>query len=71
MSRNTAALVGEHPLLSELSDEMADLVRDCARNITARAGDYLLLEGDAADVFYLIRRGQVSLETRALADRHS
>ena len=30
-----------------------------------RAGEYLLLEGDAADIFYLIRRGQVSLETRA------
>jgi NAD(P)H-flavin reductase len=65
MPRNTAALVGDHPLLGELPEEMAALVRGCARNVTVRAGEYLLLEGDAADVFYLIRRGQVSLETRA------
>ena len=65
MPRNTAALVGDHPLFAELSEEMAAMVRGCARNITVKAGEYLLLEGDAADVFYLIRRGQVTLETRA------
>jgi len=65
MPRNTAALIGEHPLLSELPPEMAEVVRACARNVTVKAGDFLLLEGDAADVFYLVRRGQVTLETRA------
>ncbi len=65
MPRNTAALIGDHPLLTELSPEMAEIVRNCARNVTVRAGDFLLLEGDAADVFFLLRRGQVTLETRA------
>ena len=65
MPKNVAALIGDHPLLAELPDDMAALVRGCARNVTVRAGEYLLLEGDAADVFYLIRRGQVTLETRA------
>ncbi|MGO8723048.1 MAG: cyclic nucleotide-binding domain-containing protein [Acidimicrobiales bacterium] len=65
MPKNTAALVGDHPFLAELPDDMAALVRGCARSVTVRTGEYLLLEGDAADVFYLIRRGQVSLETRA------
>jgi NAD(P)H-flavin reductase/CRP-like cAMP-binding protein len=65
MPRNTAALIGDHPLLAELPPEMADVVRGCAHNVTVKAGDFLLLEGDAADVFYLLRRGQVTLETRA------
>lgn len=65
MPKNTAALVGDHPFLAELPYDMAALVRGCARSVTVRTGEYLLLEGDAADVFYLIRRGQVSLETRA------
>ncbi len=65
MPRNSAALIGDHPLLTELSPEMAEIVRNCARNVTVRAGDFLLLEGDAADVFFLLRRGQVTLETRA------
>ncbi len=58
-------MIGDHPLLTDLPDDMAEIVRECARNITVRAGDFLLLEGDAADVFYLLRRGQVTLETRA------
>ena len=44
---------------------MATILRGCARSVTFRPGEYLLLEGDAADVFYLVRRGQVTLETRA------
>jgi CRP-like cAMP-binding protein len=65
MPENTAALIGDHPLLASLPGDMASIVRGCARSITVRSGEYLLLEGDAADMFYLIRRGQVTLETRA------
>jgi len=65
MSETTAALIGDHPLLADLPGDMAAVVRGCARNVTVRTGEFLLLEGDAADVFYLIRRGQVTLETRA------
>jgi len=65
MPRNTDALIGDHPLFAELPPEMAAVVRACARNVTVKAGDFLLLEGANADVFYLVRRGQVTLETRA------
>jgi CRP-like cAMP-binding protein len=40
-----------------------EFIAGCAQNRTFEAGSYLLREGDPADVFYVIRRGRVALET--------
>ncbi len=60
-----AALVANHPLLVGLPGDMASLVTGCARNVAVKSGEYLLVEGGAADTLYLLRRGRVSLEARA------
>jgi len=65
MSEDIAALVANHPLLAGLPGDMASLVTGCARNVAVKTGEFLLVEGEAADTLYLLRRGRVSLEARA------
>ena len=60
-----AALVADHPLLAGLPGDMARLVTGCARNVAVKSGELLLVEGEAADTLFLLRRGRVSLEARA------
>src|ERR1035441_928829 len=65
MPEDIAALVANHPLLAGLPGDMAALVTGCARNVAVKQGEFLLVEGEAADKLYLLRRGRVSLEARA------
>jgi CRP-like cAMP-binding protein len=43
---------------------MAALITGCARNVAVKPGEFLLVEGEAAETLYLLRRGLVSLEVR-------
>ena len=62
LPEDIAALVASHPLLAGLPGDMVSLVTGCARNVAVKPGQYLLVEGEAADTLYLLRRGRVSLE---------
>jgi CRP-like cAMP-binding protein len=57
--------VGEHPILAGLPGDAVALVAGCARNVAFEEGALLLAEGQAADTFYLLRRGSVALEVHA------
>lgn len=56
-------LIDESPIFRGLADEYLDLIAGCASNTGFDAGERLFDAGDPADVFYLIRRGLVALET--------
>ena len=43
--------------LSPLTDEHRATIAGCARNQAFQHGDYLMREGEPADVFYVIRTG--------------
>jgi CRP-like cAMP-binding protein len=58
-------LVGDHPVFRDLPPEDAALVARCGANAGFRAGTLVLQEGQAADAFYLIRVGRVSLEAHS------
>jgi CRP-like cAMP-binding protein len=45
-----------------LSPEHVDFIAGCARNAHFNKGAFLLLEGRAADVFYVVQEGSVALE---------
>ena len=62
MIRSMRELVAEQPLLLGLPPAMVDLVAGCAHNASFPAEARLLSEGEAAETFYLIRRGRVALE---------
>jgi CRP-like cAMP-binding protein len=51
-----------HQFLRGLSEEHTRVIVSCVKNVRFREGDFLLHEGQAADVFYLLRTGRVGLE---------
>ncbi|MEX3010565.1 cyclic nucleotide-binding domain-containing protein [Hoeflea sp. TYP-13] len=53
--------IAGHPLFKGLDAGFLELVTGCAKNARFEAGVYLAHEGDAADVLYLIRHGEVGL----------
>ncbi len=61
--RTIEELLGEVPALQALAPEHRDTVAGCARNQVFAPGERIMREGDPADAFYVIREGQVALET--------
>lgn len=56
-------LLHEVPAFAEMRPEHLNLIAGCASNCGFADGDYLAREGDAADTFWVLRRGAVALET--------
>lgn len=63
--RGIDELMEEVPALAGMPEEDRALVAGCGTNAVFADGEYLFREGDAADTFYAIRRGAVSLEIHA------
>jgi len=55
-------LLEDHDFLKGLSAEQTRVLVACVENRRYRRGEFLLREGQAADVFYLLRVGRVALE---------
>src|SRR3954468_22412875 len=54
----------EHvPALRPLDPEHRETIAGCGSNRVFPPGEYMMREGDPADVFYVIRRGSVAIET--------
>ena len=62
MARSLEDVLAGVPLLESLSDEELALLAGCARNVHFGVEERLFREGDAADVFYVVRQGSVALE---------
>ncbi len=56
------AILEQHPFAGDLEPKYVRALAGCAQNVQFDAGGYLWRQGDQADVFYLIRTGQVALE---------
>lgn len=59
---NLERLLREHPFFHELEPEYLQLLVACASNVHFAAGKFILREGEEANQFYLIRKGNVALE---------
>ena len=55
-------LLAEAKAFSGMAQEHLQLIAGCAQNQIFEDGAYLMREGDAADRFYVVRLGRVSLE---------
>ena len=62
--KSMADILAAHPLFAGLDKEITDLLGGCATNAHFAAGTYLFKEGGPADVFYLLRAGDVALDLR-------
>jgi len=58
-------LIADTPTFAGLDPAHLELIAGCARNEHVGAGALLMREGEAADRFFLIRRGVVALEVDA------
>jgi CRP/FNR family cyclic AMP-dependent transcriptional regulator len=60
-------LITDSPIFAGLERSQLELIASCARNVHVPGDTLLLREGEPANIFYLIRRGRVSLEVNAPA----
>lgn len=63
MVKTIADLLREHPFFEGMDEEDLGTIAGCGRIITFSAGSYIAREGEDADLFYVIRRGKVAIET--------
>ena len=61
--RKIDELLADVPALAGMWSEHLELIAGCARNRVFAAGEHLMREGEPADDFFMIRRGDVALET--------
>lgn len=60
--KSMAEILAAHPLFAGLDPEITDLLGGCAANTHFADGAYLFKADGPADVFYLLRAGDVALE---------
>ena len=65
--KSMADILAAHPLFKGLDKEITDLLGGCASNAHFSAGTYLFKADEAADVFYLLRSGDVAWSLACLA----
>lgn len=56
-------LLAEHPFLKGMPKKYLKILTGCASNIRFEPGEFIFRQGEDAEHFYLIREGQVALET--------
>lgn len=58
-------VLAEHPFFRGMANEHISALAGCAANVKFEPGDLLFREGDAAERFYVVRFGRVTVETHA------
>jgi len=58
-------VLGEHPFFKGLDRPYLQLLAECASRVRFDAGEVIFRESEPANLFYLIRRGKVAVETFA------
>ena len=56
-------LLAQNPFFNGMSEEYLSTMAGCGKLVHFKAGEFLLREGDKADTFYLIRDGDVAIES--------
>ena len=60
--RGTLTMLAAHPFLQGMSEAHLQTLAECARRVTATAGQLLGEEKEGANAFFLIQSGQVAIE---------
>ncbi len=63
MTESLARSLKQHPLTAGMTPEMVEFLAGCVKNQRFAAGDLLFAEGQAKDWLYLIRQGEVDLQS--------
>jgi CRP-like cAMP-binding protein len=65
--KNIHTLLTENPFFEGMTDGQFETMAGCGRLVHFKAGDFLLREGEPANTFYLIRDGEVAVESHVPA----
>ena len=60
---NLEGVLRDHPFLEGLEERHLKLLVGCASNVAFKEGEFIIREGQPADVFYFVRHGRVLIET--------
>jgi CRP-like cAMP-binding protein len=60
---NLEPMLAEHPFLNGLDAKYLELLTGCASNVRFDAGQSIFREGESANQFFIIRHGQVALQS--------
>ncbi len=60
--KSIADLLHEHPFFEGLAWDAVELIAGCGHNVHYGTDTLIIEEGEAADVFYVLRRGRVAIE---------
>jgi CRP/FNR family cyclic AMP-dependent transcriptional regulator len=63
--KNIKDLLDESPFFGGMADQYLELLSGCGTIVHFGTGEFLLKEGEEADSFYLIRKGDVAIESHA------
>lgn len=63
--RDLAESLGDHPFLSDMSENLVKTLTSCASNVMIPEDTYVFKEGEEARTFYLIKSGRVALKIQA------
>lgn len=65
--KNIRTLLAENPFFEGMSDAHLETMAECGKLVRFKAGEFLLREGEEADTFYLVREGEVAIESHVPA----
>ena len=65
LKENLNEVLRKHPFVGDLDDKYLQILVGCAKNVQYQEGDYLCHEGEAANLFFLIRSGKIVTEIHA------
>ncbi|WP_036502930.1 Crp/Fnr family transcriptional regulator [Nitrosococcus oceani] len=60
---DTRALLAEAPFFDGMEDKYLDLLAGCGKVVYFNEGDFLLKEGEEANDFFLLRKGEAAIES--------
>lgn len=60
--KSLSDILKDHDFFNDLAPEYLELLAGCGKNVVFDANEYLFREGEPANVFYIIRHGQVAIE---------
>ena len=58
--------LSNHEFFGGLSDETLKFLSDCSNTSEIEKGQVLFKQGEAADKFYVVRKGQISIQIQAI-----
>jgi len=56
-------LIRDHRFFEGISDDDLKMIAGCGKNEIFESGKYIAKENEPADIFYVIRKGKVAIET--------